>query len=446
MKKLITFVSVVFFGMLTTYAQNADLTTTLEKTRVIYLTADTVSQEDGDLYPWCVNELPNTFGLVDMPFEGVSDEDWNYQVAFRNDYTDPETGFTLKKGYYRGITLYSETLNLNGVCTNMKTNKNTDNSRGFKNLKKVILYYVCLPDAKCSSNGYNYNHNACPSNGGRVFAQYINTADGTPLSNRAYRDPSIGVDYLEGMDEEYFSSLGWMEYVKTFKNYGCGFEMMQDDSFTNLHYNPALVTTNQPFKFSVDLTNSLPSSEYDAFFESETKKSEFKKLPIDGLTELETSYYFADAKDCNPYSDNPESDAMSATGYNCYADRWGKKVDWTPETAIKIGIKGRLYLVGFALVSATEGAETEYLNTFDYMSARFTTEPTAAAGNPINGEMPENPWADRVGKQNEEPPVVDGIANIPCKVIDAPAYNLQGQRVKDSHKGIVVKEGRKIMK
>ena len=46
MKKLITFVSVAFFGMLTTYAQNADLTTTLEKTRVIYLTADTVSQEE----------------------------------------------------------------------------------------------------------------------------------------------------------------------------------------------------------------------------------------------------------------------------------------------------------------------------------------------------------------------------------------------------------------
>lgn len=448
MKKVFTLISLVMLGAVTAAAQ--DLSYTLTKNRVIYLTCDTMTIDPSfpeDTLYWNASMLQNPFNDAGMPLSGMDATDWNYQVAFRNDYTDPETGFTLNKGYYRGITLVEATLGLYGKFQTLE-GEEFDYSAGYKNLKKAILYFVPLPNAKCTSFGYNYNHDRLPSNGGRIEAQYMND-DGTPKSNNAYRDPTIGTTLISGGTPDPSSADGWSwdEYLYTLSDCPLNYAALDDDAFLT-NYNAALVTVDQPFKLSVDLTNPLRGSKYDGQWESETKKSDFAKIPIDGLTELilngdnGNTYYFADVNDCPSSADNRES-TPSSSGYNMVDDKWGKKVNWTADTPIKIGIKRRLYLVGIGLVCATDGAGTEYLNAGDWtQAAAFTDEPVAAFGNPVSGNLPADPWADRrIGN-----PVNASIHTVAATAgTDAPTYNLQGQRVSPTQRGIVVRNGKKFI-
>lgn len=444
MKKLFTLLSLLALGTAASYAQ--DHAYTLQRNRVIYLTCDTMTIDPAyptDTLYWNANMLQNPFNDAGMALGGMDATDWNYQVAFRNNYTDPETGFTLNRGYYRGITLMEDKLSLYGTYMTLE-GEEFDYSNGFKNLKKVILYFVPLPNAKCTSHGYNFNHDRLPSNGGRVEAQYMND-DGTIRSNNAYRDASIGTKLVSGGTPDPSQPDGWSydEYYYDLSNCALNYSALSDDAFIT-GYNAALVTIDQPFKLSVDLTNSLRSTRYDDQVE-DGKPTEFIKMPIDGLTELEMSYYFAEANDCNPTTDNPEADYTSATGYNAYTNKWGKKVNWSADMPIRIGIKRRLYLVGIALVCGTDGAQTEYVNMGDYNTIpTFTTEPQAAFGNAVAGELPEEPWANRrIGNA-----VQDGILTVPAESdlhSDSPFYNLQGQRVSASHRGLVVRNGRKFI-
>ena len=77
--------------------------------------------------------------------------------------------------------------------------------------------------------------------------------------------------------------------------------------------------------------------------------------------------------------------------------KFGRKVSWSADTPIKIAIKRRLYLVGIGLVCGTEGAPTEYFNAGDFnsLTPSFTDQPTAAYGNLVEGELPDDPWAGR---------------------------------------------------
>ena len=448
MKKIFTLASILMFSLVSVSAQDAtaDKSFKLERNRVIYLTCDTMTIDPAyptDTLYWNASMLQNPFNDAGMPLNGMDATDWNYQVAFRQDYTDPETGFTLNKGYYRGITLMETTLGLYGTYQTLE-GEEFDYSAGYKNLKKAILYFVPLPNAKCASHGYNFNHDRLPSNGGRIEAQYMNE-NGTPRSNNAYRDPTIGTTLVSGGTPNPDSPDGWTwdEYYYDLSNCPLNYTALDDDAFLT-GWNAACITIDRPFKLSVDLTNPQRGSKYEDQFESADKKSEFFKLPIDDMSEIEMTYYFAEANDCNPYKDNAEATATSATGYNCYTDKWGKKVNWSADMPIKIGIKRRLYLVGIGLVCGTEGAETEYLNAGDYnVTPAFTTEKIAAFGNTVTGELPADPWADRRignahnGEQNSINRVLDGTD------IEAPCYNLNGQRVSPQHKGIVVRQGYK---
>ncbi|MBQ8065237.1 MAG: hypothetical protein IJ200_06240 [Prevotella sp.] len=454
MKKIFT-LTVLFAFCLVTFAQEGDKAYTLTKNRVIYLTCDTMTVDPA--YPdeplsWSSNFLANQFNAAGMALTGGESTDWNYQIAFRNDYTDPETGFTLNKGYYRGITLMDNKLGLYGTYLD-ENGVEYDYSSGYKNLKKVVLYFVPLPNAKCASHGYNYNHDRLPSNGGRIEAQYMNP-DGTAKSNNAYRDPSVGTTLVHGgtpcePSTEHPDGLSYDEYYYTLTDCALNYEAVSDDAFIT-GYNAALVTIDQPFKMAVNLENKSRSTAYDTEVESESKKTEFSKKPIDGLTELEMNYYFADINDCWPYYErdpNPEEvgTATSATGYNAApsAGKWGKKVAWSSDTPIKIGIKYRLYLIGIALVCATDGAETEFVNTGDFtQECAFTTEKTAAFGNPVEGNMPEDAWEGRRWGNK----VDAAVRTITVQTAaDAPVYNLQGQRVSTDTKGLLVREGKKFV-
>ena len=452
MKRISTLTSLLVLVLCAISAQEGSKSLKLEHNRVIYLTCDTMTVDPAypeDTLYWNVDQLHNPFNFAGMALNGHDATDWNYQVAFRKDYTDPETGFTLQKGYYRGITLMEATLGLYGTYVALD-GQEYDYSAGIKNLKKAILYFVPLPNAKCATYGYNYNHDRLPSNGGRIEAQYMND-DGTPLSNNAYRDPSIGTTLISGgtPDPEAADGWTWDEYYYTLTDCPLNYSALQDDKFLT-GYNAALVTIDQPFKLSVDLTNPLRGSKYDGQWESDTKKSDFAKLPIDGLTELilngdnGNAYYFADVTDC-PSSENRES-SPSSSGYNMADNKWGKKVNWSADTPIKIGIKRRLYLVGIGLVCGTDGATTEYLNAGDYndWTPQFTTEKKVAFGNIVSGDMPDDPWADRrMGNMGQHESAIRNInANTDLR---QDIYNLQGVRVNATRPGLYIQQGKKFV-
>ena len=454
MKKIFTLTSLLMFSCAAAMAQDgADKSFKLEKNRVIYLTCDTMTIDPAfpeDTLYWNASMLQNPFNDAGMALNGMDATDWNYQVAFRQDYTDPETGFTLNKGYYRGITLMETTLGLYGKYQTLE-GEEFDYSAGYKNLKKAILYFVPLPNAKCASHGYNFNHDRLPSNGGRIEAQYMNP-DGSARSNNAYRDPTIGTTLISGGTPNPESPDGWTwdEYYYDLTDCPLNYTALDDDAFLT-GYNAACITIDRPFKLAVDLTNPLRSTKYESEWESETKKTEFYKLPIDGLSEIEMNYYFAEAADTWPYDNAPDDESKlgtytSASGWNAYTQKWGKKVNWSADMPIKIGIKRRLYLVGIGLICGTDGAETEFLNAGDYnVVPAFTTDKIAAFGNTVDGELPADPWADRrVGKAHsgEEQginTVLDGSA------IETPTFNLNGQRVAPTHKGILISSGKKVV-
>ncbi len=455
MKKIYTFSFLLMFGFAAASAQDevADKTFTLTRNRVIYLTCDTMTIDPAypeDTLYWNASMLQNPFNDAGMALNGMDATDWNYQVAFRNNYTDPETGFTLNRGFYRGITLMETTLGLYGKYQTLE-GEEFDYSAGYRNLKKAILYFVPLPNAKCASHGYNYNHDRLPSNGGRIEAQYMN-ADGTARSNNAYRDATIGTTLVSGgtpceVDADHPEGLSYDEYLYTLSDCPLNYDALSDDAFIT-GYNAACITINQPFKLAVDLTNPLRSTKYDDQVE-DGKPTEFTKMPIDGLTELEATYYFAEVDDCWPFDRAPTDEEVgsytSATGYNLYTQKWGKKVNWSADMPIKIGIKRRLYLVGIALVCGTDGAETEYLNAGDYNTACvFTTEHLSAFGNVVTDELPDDPWANRrIGNAGQQQDAIRTVlSGSPAEV---PVYNLQGQRVSNSHKGIVVRNGMKVV-
>ncbi len=456
MKKFYLLSSLFFLAAVTASAQGevADKSYTLTKNRVIYLTCDTMTVDPAypaDTLYWNANTLQNPFNDAGMALNGMDATDWNYQVAFRTDYTDPETGFTINRGYYRGITLMETTLGLYGTYQTLE-GEEFDYSAGYKNLKKAILYFVPLPNAKCASHGYNYNHDRLPSNGGRIEAQYMNV-DGTPKSNNAYRDATIGTTLVSGgtpceVDAEHPEGMSYDEYLYTLSDCPLNYEALDDDAFIT-GYNAACITIDKPFKLAVDLTNAQRSSKYEDQVE-DGKPTEFVKMPIDGLDELEMSYYFADVKDSWPFDREPTEEEVgtytSATGYNLSTQRFGKKVAWSADTPIKVGIKRRLYLVGIGLLCGTEGAQTEYLNAGDYnVVPAFTTEKIAAFGNTVSGDLPADPWADRrIGKAHggQQDAIATVLSGSPA---EAPLYNLQGQRVDASHKGIVVRNGKKVV-
>lgn len=449
MKKLYLLITFACLTFGAAFAQDSsDKAFTLTRNRVIYLTCDTVTVDPAfpaDTLYWNASMLQNPFNDAGMALTGMDATDWNYAIAFRNDYTDPETGFTLNKGYYKGITLMEDKLGLYGSFMTLD-GQEFDYSNGYKNLKKAILYFVPLPNAKCTSHGYNYNHDRLPSNGGRIEAQYMNE-DGTAKSNNAYRDASMGTTLVSGgtpceVDAEHPEGLSYDEYYYDLSHCALNYEALSDDAFIT-GYNAACVTIDQPFKLAVDLTNALRSTRYDELL-ADGKPTDFVAFPIDGITEGEMSYYFAEASDSNPTTDNAEADYTSASGYNLYANKWGKKVNWSADTPIRIAIKRRLYLVGIALVCGTDGAQTEYLNAGDYnVAPAFTTEPTAAFGNTVSGDMGDDPWADRrIGNKVEN----DGILSVhSTNTAAATTFNLQGQRVSPMHKGIVVRQGRKYV-
>lgn len=389
-----------------------DIVTKLDHTLVMYTTQDTITSgigiiEDEDtgeeieaVVPvyWTGADMVNAFNACGLPLTGTSTTQTQYKVTTRNSYKDAQTGFEMPAGSYRGVFV-DGTISLTGSLG--------DNTvQGFSNCKSMVLYFVPIPTTWIPAMGIS--HQDYPT--GRVQAKYVGLNDEgsyVATSNQGYREIHINekADNVNDPEVAVVKSTDALNFART-------------------NENPLDITIDQPFKLEVNLQNLLNGTDYEGIFENaETKQSEFANLVIEAdQTEAEMSYYFADPSTCDPYYDStaPYTYA-SASGYDCLGHKWGTKVEWSNETVIQLAVKKRMYLVGMAIVSATEGAPSKFMNASEKLGA--TWKDTAIA-------------YGHYGDQSIE--AVSNDSQTSSRI-----YNLQGQQMQAA-KGLCIKDGKII--
>lgn len=422
MKKIFTLAAATLFAA--TVSAQENVTVTLDKNLVIYTTDDTKivkynedDEEDQTTYynDACLKKALNNNGIaLNGKLTGTK---INLITTTRNDYKDEHTGFEMKKGDYRCLFIEDE-INLFGELK--KTNM-----AGFKNLKQAVLYILPTPHAGVSGVPQFFADKPGESPAGRLQAQYA-SEDGTQLTNKAFRDTKAKATTL-------YNDAPWMNYISLPNMLNS--ELPVDNS--TMGYDFMHITVDQPYKLVYNLDNKLSGKEIEALGIVKTDNpADYKEHSIaTDATEDVIDYYLAKKEDTSAYADhdsgNQESPIYSATGYNCFTKMWGKKIAWTPETITQLIIKRRLYIAGIALISATEGAPTQYLNT----------------NLDGNGDLVQKKFSDAhlsaYGTNGGESGIESIQANV--KATDA-IYNIAGQKVGADYKGIVIENGVKRMK
>lgn len=430
MKKIFTLAAALTLAA--SVSAQTPFTKKLDKTMVVYTTDDCqfvkYSDDDEEDVTTYYNDnmlqkslkkvgLPLTFGTGTSDLHGAKQ---NIRYTLRKDFKDEATGFEIKAGQYRGLFVDGE-LCLGGEIF---TDGETKELVGFTNCKQVVLYFVPIPN-ECVKSTYVYGD---PTNGktycnGRLQVMYMN-ADGSQMTNKAFRDTKVTSSTLY----EYAPNPVQKDaiYAPQLMNM-----TVKEDAAKASGYDVHDVTCDQPFKLVYNVDNKLDNIDQI----NEEKKADYLDLKLTAdQTEATVNYYFAKKEDTSAYADhdsaNQETPIYSATGYNLFTDKVGAKAPWTPETIVRPYIKQYFYLVGYALVSATEGAASEFLNTNcdgngDPTMKAFSAEPIAAyGGDGVNGI--QEIAMDKVVKSN-------GI------------YNIAGQKVGADYKGIVIKNGVKTI-
>lgn len=404
--------------------------TKLESTQVYYLTNDTCAfqkemvedEETGDEVEqtvetyWMGSSLSAAYKALNLPIQGVSSTKCNYKVRTRKNYTDEETGFFMPSGFYRGIFV-DETMDLTGY------DKNENYMVGFQNLKSVVLYFAPIPTAWVQDGPVS--HQDYPT--GRVQARYMSLessgteAGGTAISNQAYREIHIN-EKADPLGDDYRNIKGTNL---------CHFQRDAED--------PRNITIDHVYKMKFNLDNKLDGKDYEDLFASDSgddwivfdgvKKSEFVNFICEDDTyEGEMDYYFADVTTTNPYTKN-ESPNSSATGFNCYDNKWGSKIAWDVNTIIQVQLKKRLYLMGYALICADEDPDVQFVNMHDGKNADWD-----GFGMAYGTYAPE---IDYVPEENS-------ISTIENKqTLSVRQYNLAGQR-SNTAQGLQIKNNKVI--
>lgn len=402
----------------------------LDKTMVIYTTDDCQfvkynDDEEEDVTTYYNDEnlvkALKKVGIAVSFDDNVHGARKNTTYTLRQDYMDEATGFEIKAGQYRGLFVDGEIGLGNGEIYVDGANKNMT---GFTNLKQVVLYFVPMANARYKDGITKFGDpNSLKTYGqGRLQVMYMNP-DGTQLTNKAFRDTKVK---QQSGDNYYYNQINPVQYESVWIADLMNASIKKDDSMVGgLDYTN--VTCDRPFKLVYNVDNQLDNIEQI----DENRKSDYLDLNLaPDQTEATVNYYFAKKEDTSAYADHDAADQgtpmYSATGYNMFKNKIGEKSPWSPETIIRPYIKQYFYLVGFALVSATPGAATEYLNTNadgcgDPTMKAFSQEHIAAhggAGSP------------------------DGINEVRVEAVKSNAiYNIAGQKVGADYKGIVIKNG-----
>lgn len=424
MKKIYLFAAAAAICSMQASAQETqtvqNFATMLQNNQVYYLTTDTCTIQDvlaedeatGEPITvkketfWNSNNIKKAYEALNLPSKKMaSSSNYNLQFRTRKNYVDPETGFNMPAGFYRGYDMLKNSLELSGYVTEETY------LVGFQNVKSLILYFAPMPSFWEGTNWSIYL-NDYPT--GRVQARYMTMEDGnvggTALSNQAYREIHIS----QTKNEYEKNGLAYTDATTL----TCGFARDPEDG--------RKFTIDQVYKVKVNLDNQLDGAAYEGIFASETKKAEFANLMCEtNGYESEMSYYFADVNTTRPNTDNAAY-SSSATGYDCYENKWGVKLPWSSETIMQLQIKSRLILAGYAIICGTEGASTLYMNAADGKSAAWASE-GKAYGN----------YADEI---------TDAIENTRLDVAakNGRIYDLSGKQTQTS-KGLNIMNGKVVL-
>lgn len=357
MKKLFTLAALALFTTAASAQTPTPAFKTLDKTLVFYLTNDTVSTQTAVIEdpetgeeveaevpkPWDVSSMIGAFNACGIGL-AANTEDLGYTVKIRNNYVDSETGFNMPAGLYRGATCTKQRFTLQG-------NLNDGSSfKGFKNCSKVILYFAPIPTAWLADG--SISHQEFPT--GRLEATYLDES-GNAVSNDAYREVHITqTDDPNNSETQVFKNTDILNFQRDASN-------------------PRLITIDQPYKLTVNLQNKKDAKEFETLFAGDNKKGEFANLVCEpNSTEASMDYFFGLRSEIYPYAGNSETTGSTATGYSVGTDKWSTKVAWTAETPIALKVKYRMYLVGVAVVSATDGASSQFMNAAELANAKWT--------------------------------------------------------------------------
>lgn len=471
MKKLFTLIAA---AMAATGAFAQANTLELEWSHLnIYMTTDTVKYftDEGEtyVYPWSGNEVAEGLITAGLPISGYSDTDLDYVYAFRNDYKDPETGFEVPKGYYRALFV-DDNMNMFGEAGEF------NHSHGYTNLRKVILYFVGLPqtwitidetlDQKWGTAPFGISHQDYPT--GRVYAQYNDEETGAKISNNAYREVHVSMSKTAPDDPDK-PGTAWIcetdgNLVYDLPNF-LGYKAHGSDDGTSI--DPRLVTYDQPFKLTVWLDNSCDEKNDPALTDFQTRevdgvvgeKGEWNDVMIDGLTEAEIKYYFGDLNEQNPYWNEPDKLGNDCTtGRNTVTGTWSKKFTWSSSQPISWGIKKRMVLIGVSMVSGSPSLPPGFVNAADGQDAAIEIgEGTAYGSYPDNEFFPAttekidagNAFSDRPYLRTDfkGPKSDTGIRTVNYEQkSNSKYYNMVGQEINASYKGLIVTNGKKYVR
>ena len=435
----------------------------------IYMTSDTVRYVDGEIFPWSGNEMAEGLITAGLPISGYSSTDLGYVYAFRNDFVDEETGFEVKKGYYRGI-LVDGNMNMFGSDGGEYNHKH-----GYTNLKKVILYFVGLPQVWLTPRDdvqqqwvgepITMSHQDYPT--GRVYAQYNDEESGAKISNAAYREVHVTMSKKDPYDAEK-PGTGYLcatdsNIVHGLPNF-LGYTIHASADHTSI--DPRLVTYDQPFKLTVTLDNSCDEKNDPKMTDFQTRtvdgvsgeKGEWNDVMIDGLTEAQIDYYFGDINEQNPYWNEPDKLGNDCTtGRNTVSNSWSKKIAWSSSQPISWGIKKRMALIGVSMVSGSPQMPPQHINAGYGQDAEIEMgDGSAYRSNPDNEAFPAttekidagNAYSDRPYLRTDMRGEQSGNAIADINAATAPRasrYSLTGQKVAKNYKGIVVVKGKKYV-
>lgn len=399
-----------------TETENTKKAINVDKTMVFYLTNDTKTTKVEEVFDemegtiiteerpcyWQDALAVDAFNKCGIPLGGTSSTEVQTKINTRKDYVDPKTGFNMPAGSYRGVFI-DNILSLQGAV-------GSDNIIGYSNVKSMVLYFIPIPTTRDNiTEGRNIALLDYPT--GRVQAKYVDT-EGKQVTNEGYREIHINMI----ADPNY-----------SVENPGTPVEKYHDIRTTNLlnftrDANDIMnITVDQPYKIEVNLQNKLNGTDYNSLFQADNKRSEYADFICDdNSVEGEMSYYFSDVTENRPFADNPDNFKTCATGYDCVAQKWCTKIDWTPKTIIALAVKKRMYLVGMAIVSATDGSGSKFMNAADLTNAK---------------------WSDSAVAYGEHG--TSGISNVQTadRTAAKGVFNLAGQRVGNDYKGVVIENG-----
>lgn len=415
MKKIFTLAAAAMFAC----AANAQVKPNIENNGVAQKVNDNLvfyMCAPGDAQPvevptvgYSVNVEKTAFGELGVNFQDYNADNTN-MVVVTKDYTDPETGAKFPAGYYYSAKVGSSRSYFGAA---------EGGATGLQNVKKVIFYW------------------AATSTGGAQFSSYLvkegetmidNLSTGAPVSlgNRYSMDPNCKITFSVPQPE------GTVTVDGVENNLFC------NNSYYNTTVENGLPATDwttfactQPLKMVLDFTTPIAVEDID------------KTLAHYGenVTELNIPYghYICALRDENG------------------KDKAGDPIAWAADNIIQQGFKRAAYLLGVAIISGNENAKTYYANISNSTDDDecYWEEDAAAKCTPFAAEdEPEynlfyswkttQEFRDMV-KANYTP-VADAISSVAAAQNASVRYNLAGQQVSANYKGVVIENGKKVIR